>query len=238
LWGRQNIVVGSADVSGISVTLRHGLRVRGHVEFSGTTAAPAPAAMQQMDVRLVAVGAPPAVGQNVARVGTDGQFVIGSFQPGRYTVFVYGVPAGWSLVSAMHQGKDVSDVPLEIGSDEISDIVLKFSDRVTTLSGTVRDVAGNPDAEADVIVFPADQTVWRQVGVSSRRSRATRTSKTGTYTISNLPPGEYFAVAVSAVSSGDWQNPRILDALARVAARVTLADGDARSADLRTSVIK
>jgi hypothetical protein len=59
-----------------------------------------------------------------------------------------------------------------------------------------------------------------------------RPSMTGRYRIPGLPPGAYLLAAVDDASAANWQNPRILDALARSAQRVTLEDKERTTVDL------
>jgi carboxypeptidase family protein len=115
--------------------------------------------------------------------------------------------------------------------------VLVFTDRQTQLSGTVRNPQGQADAEADVVVFPADHQRWKEF-VNARRARNVRASKTGMYTIQGLPPGEYYVVAVGSTTVGDWRDPGFLEAVVPLAARVTILDGEKKTQDLVTSRLR
>jgi hypothetical protein len=234
LWFASTITVGETDVTGLTVLPRPGFRIGGRLEFAGTKAPPPDDQVLRMQISVTPIGTAPAVGGGAGRVIGQNRFATPGRPPGRYLVSVQAVPAGWSLVAAIANGRDVSDVPLEIDAADVEDVVLKFSDRTTTLSGAVATAGGQPDANADVIVFPADHTLWKQFGVTARRSRITRTSRSGAYTIVGLPPGDYFVAAVSSSASADWQAPNFLDALIRSATRVALAEGAERSVDLRT----
>jgi hypothetical protein len=87
-----------------------------------------------------------------------------------------------------------------------------------------------------VILFPADQATWRDVGASPRRLRSVRTSRSGVYSVSGLPPGDYCVVAVNDASAANWQDPARLQELGRTAAHVTVIDGQRASFDLTTVV--
>jgi hypothetical protein len=145
---------------------------------------------------------------------------------------------GWVLKTAMFGGKDISDDPLDLSANDVGGVVLMFTDRMTQLTGTVRNVQGQTDPGADVILFPADNQRWKSDGVSARRSRSIRTTKTGAYSIQGLPPGEYYVVAVDSTSNRDWQDPRFLEAAAPLATRVTILEGDTKTQDLRTTRIR
>ena len=134
-------------------------------------------------------------------------------------------------------GRDVSDEPLEIAGEDVGGVVLVFTDRPTLLSGTVRNAQSQGDPDADVVVFPANHQLWKEV-VSPRRARRLRTSKTGTYSIQGLPQGEYYIAAIASTSSREWQDPKFLEAVAPLATRVTILDGDKKTLDLRTSRLR
>jgi hypothetical protein len=53
-----------------------------------------------------------------------------------------------------------------------------------------------------------------------------------------LPPGQYFVVAIDDALTAEWQNPRVLEVLSRVADRVTMAEGEKKSVTLTTKAIR
>lgn len=237
LWGSVPVSVGEADITGVTVTLRTGLRVTGRVEFEGTRNPPAPEQLQRMSVTLQPLDARTAGIVTPGRVTADQQFRTLGYPPGRYLVGGGGAGADWTLKAAMLGGRDVSDEPLEIAGEDVGGVVLVFTDRPTLLSGTVRNAQSQGDPDADVVVFPANHQLWKEV-VSPRRARRLRTSKTGTYSIQGLPPGEYYIAAIASTSSREWQDPKFLEAVAPLATRVTILDGDKKTLDLRTSRLR
>jgi hypothetical protein len=159
------------------------------------------------------------------------------FPPGRYLVSAGGLGTDWTLKSAMFGGRDIADEPLEIAGEEISGVVLVFTDRQAQLAGTVRNAQNQGDPDADVVVFPANHQLSKDV-VNPRRTRSVRTTRTGSYTLSSLPPGDYYVVAVSSTTTRDWQDPKFLEAAAPLATRITILDGDRKTQDLRTSRVR
>jgi protocatechuate 3,4-dioxygenase beta subunit len=240
-WATLPVSVTEANVSGLSVSLRPGYRVTGRVEFEGTRDRPTPEQIQRMAVALTPVDSRPSGVVTPGRISPDGQFRTLGFPPGRYVINVNpgGPGLEWTLKTATSGGRDVSDEPLEIAGSDIDGVVLVLADRTTQLSGTVRNPQGQGDTQADVIVFPADHQRWKQYGVTGRRARSARATKTGAYSIQGLPAGDYYVVAVDSTSSGEWQDPKFLEAASRVATRVTLLDGgDKKTLDLKTSRIR
>ena len=237
LWASQPVSVGDADVTGVNLTLRTGARLTGQVEFKGTRNPPAPEQIQRMSVTLQPLDIRMSGAVTPGRVTPDQQFRTPGYPPGRYLLSAGGLGTDWTFRAALVGGRDVSDEPLEIGGEDIGGIVLVFTDRPSQLTGTVRNAQNQADPDADVVVFPANHQRWKEA-VTPRRSRSVRASKTGVYTIQNLPPGEYFVVAISSTSTREWQDPKSLEAASSLATRVTILEGDKKTQDLRTSRLR
>jgi sarcosine oxidase gamma subunit len=135
--------------------------------------------------------------------------------------------------SAMYEGRDIADEPFDLGSTDVNGVVVTFTTRGTRLSGAVRSERGRPDPETSVLLYPASPSAWTPT-VSSFRMRSVRTSATGTYSMTSIPPGEYYVVAVAEETFPGWQDPKRLAELARRATRVRIADGQTLVQDLRT----
>jgi hypothetical protein len=132
--------------------------------------------------------------------------------------------------------RDITDVPIDIDSD-LSGVVVTMTDRpFARLSGTVRTTQGGGDAAATVLVFPTDKRYWTEFGSGGQRLRSVTTTRTGSYELPALPAGEYFVVAVRDNSGSEWQDPVLMESLARSATRVQIPDGDRRVLDLRVTL--
>ena len=237
LWGSLPVSVSETDVTGLNVTLRTGFRVTGRVEFEGSAAPPAADQLQRMSVTLQPLDARVAGVVTPGRVTPDGQFRTLGYPPGRYYVTAGGAGASWTLKAAMLGGRDVSDDPLELASEDVGGIVLVFTDKQSQLSGTVRNAQGQGDADADVVIFPADHQRWKEF-LNTRRARSVRAARTGMYTIQGLPAGDYYVVAIGSTSTREWQDPKFLEAAAAVATRITILAGDKKTQDLVTSRLR
>jgi hypothetical protein len=239
-WAALPVTVSESNVSGLTVSLRPGYRMTGRVEFEGTRDRPTPEQIQRMSVTLTPIDSRPAGVVAPGRISPDGQFRTLGYAPGKYVVNVSpgGPGMEWTLKAATFGGRDVSDEPLDIAGSDVDGVVLVLTDRPTQLSGTVRTAQGQGDGQADVIVFPADHDRWKQYGVTARRARSVRATKTGAYSIQGLPAGDYYVIAVDSTSSREWQDPKFLEAASRVATRITLVDGDKKTTDLKASRIR
>jgi hypothetical protein len=253
LWATMPVSVGERDLAGLSVALRPGARVGGRIVFEGTREPPSPDQVQRASIQINPVGGSTSIQFLLGpkRVETDGRFSSVGFPPGRYMVSASmpGVLGGapgtapgsaptWTLKSATRGGRDVSDEGLEIGAEDVSDIVMTFTDRTTELSGTVLDAKGQPDKGASVVILPADSQAWKQGVMNARRLRSIRTTTLGGYSVANLPPGDYLVAAVSTDTLGEWQDPKVLEKVAAVATRFTLGDGEKKAQALSTRTIR
>jgi hypothetical protein len=180
------------------------------------------------------------------RVDAEGRFTSGGFPAGKYQVsgtvppaIIGGVqPLAWFFKSAVLNGRNLSDDPLEMEGEDISGVVVTFTDRTSSLGGSVMDSSGRPDTSAEVVVFPADGQGWRTGLPNPRRIRNTRVSQAGTYEFGSLPAGEYYVAAMGAASAGDPQDPKFLEKLMPVASKVTVADGDKKQENLSSKVVR
>jgi hypothetical protein len=238
LWATQPVTVGASDLSDLAIALRAGFRIGGRSEFAGGLEQPAGDAVRRMYATFDPADARPLVGSTIVRGQFDERGRLSSYQlpPGPYYVRINNPPPGWILKSAMLNGRDVSNVPLSLDAD-VTDLVVTFTDRPSTLSGQVQSAKGVPDPSATVLVFPADSGAWMDYGGFPRRLRAIRVDRHGQYQTDGLPAGDYLVVAVADESSANWQDPRVLRTLARLATPITIAEGETRSAPLRTSAV-
>jgi hypothetical protein len=229
LYALAPVAISDRDVTGIVLATRAGPRVSGHVEFVGAPPPDLSAGPRRNDdfngIRLdvpAGTGIPPGI--RPAPVGADGRFTTMSMPPGRYFLGANLPVQGWTLGSALVDGRDVSRFPLDLAEADITDVAITFVPPGTrgTFAGVVRDARSAPDANAAVYCFPADYQALIDAG-SGALSRATTwalTDARGTYRLS-LPTGSYLfaAVHVEGQDRGDVEKLAVL--LANRATRVT-----------------
>jgi len=226
--------VDGQDISGLSLTLQPGLTVAGRVQFEGT-------ALPQPDLSRLRINLAPLQSQGEVTIGmtqiapdANGAFSIQGVPPGRYRLTA-GIPvlrsnsSGWQIKSSTIGGRETLDTPIDLRTSA-DDAVITFIDRPTELNGMVQDPAGQPAPEYQVVVFSPDKSHWLP---QSRRIRSVKPGADGKYTIPSLPPGEYFITAVSDIEQGEWYDPALLEQLSRVAFKITLAEGEKKTQDLR-----
>lgn len=241
LSGQAQVTVGSSDLNGVNLVLRTGPRISGRLVFEGTKAQPTPDVIQQTSISISPMSGTMVIQFLTApkKIEPDGRFSTVGYPAGRYLISAApssqpGQPTPWRMKSAIRAGRDVADEGLELDAEDITDVVITFTDQTSDISGAVTDVKGQPDVGALVIAFPADSDSWRQGNPNARRIRSARTTTTGTYSLT-LPAGAYYLAALSDESADNWQDPVKLEAVMRGGAtRVTLADGQKLTQALTT----
>jgi hypothetical protein len=138
--------------------------------------------------------------------------------------------------SIAHDGRDLTDQPIEIRSGEVmSGVEIVITNRVSILSGALSDSKAAPTNDGTVIVFPEDRTRWSE---DSRFVRAARPDRHGRYQIKGLPAGQYLAIALDNVESGVWHDPEFLDSLRARASKVSIADGGEHDMPLKLLAVE
>ena len=129
-------------------------------------------------------------------------------------------------------GRPVADDVIEIDSKDLFGLVFTFTARPTRVSGSVVDAKGAADPDSDVVIFPADTTLWREGIFSDRRMRKVHATSVAAFEFSGLAPGEYYLAAVNAGLTMDLQDLQ-LDRLIAGAIKITLGEGEDRTVPLK-----
>jgi Carboxypeptidase regulatory-like domain len=152
-------------------------------------------------------------------------------RPGKMRVQLAGQPAGWSIRAVRYRGQDITDSGFEFRANEnVSDLEVELTNRETTLSGLVTNDRGAAVKDYAVIVFPRDRDKW---SAGMRYLKTSRPDQDGRFKVSGLPPGDYYAIALDYVDSGEWTEPEFLERVRSNANEVSLNEGETKSLDLR-----
>jgi hypothetical protein len=241
-FASEEVVVTSADLTGISLVLRPCLRMSGRIVVRGTGAIN----VGNVQVTLMQLGPPPQAQFTPVRrlppaIAADGAFTLGEFGellPGAYqfAVDVSGAAPGrgYQLQSARVDGRDVLDTPLLITSNSpaTTRVVLTLTDQHTLLSGVLETPARQPAVNFTVIAFTANRSWW---STPFRRVRTTRPATDGHFSFQDLPPGEYYLAAMTDLAPDDVRDPDFLSQAVGMAIRVTINEGERKVQNLRIS---
>ena len=224
-FASEPLTVGEFDIAGLTVVLIPGGSISGSVVFP-------PTGKDLPDLERLRITAPSLEagmpgGQGQTRVAKDGTFRLDGVAAGPHFIRSQNELRGWSLKSVTVDGRDVTDVPVEVRSgQQLANVTVTFTDAQTQLVGTVTTTQGTPVPEYTVLAFPTNSEFWRPL---SRHIMTARPDQTGRFTIRGLPAGEYFVATVDPAQQGEWFDPAYLEDHRIGAARVTLGEGETKT---------
>ena len=256
LVGMAHLSANGAPVSGLTIALGPPASISGRFVFDGESAPPQPEQLR------VAFGSPTGGGscRNMmqADVKSDWTFRVDGVI-GNCVLRLNGSTGRWTLKAAMHDDVDMQERPtLFEPGQQLKDVQVVLTDRRTELVLRVVDEHGVATREYVALVFPADKARWENVNgpMGSRYTRAYMPPQAppagmppaaGTQglsvalqrpdSITALPPGEYFVVAVDDIGVDQTRDPETFERLAGDATRVTLTDRGPVTIDLRRKSI-
>jgi len=233
-FGVLSVSVGERDVEGITIQATPGSTIVGRLTFRGATPDAAPP-RAGIDIEAVPFDPDlaPLNGRAMADIRPDWSFVLAGIS-GPRRLEVTRTPPGWTLEEIRVRGIDVTDRPLTFGTvaQSIDDVEVVLTDRVTRVTGTVRDREGRAAAGATAIVFAPGRDRWY---AHSRYMRAATAGSDGTFSVEGLPPGSYYVAAVASLPAGGpgaWRDPAFLESLVAPSTNVAVGDGGRAAVNL------
>jgi hypothetical protein len=235
-WAIVDLLVQGQDQRGLTVRLQPGAKISGSIVFSGTSLRP-PADLSTLSVTLAPILALPGMPTPSALVASGGTFSFASVAPTAFDLRIVPPPGAagpaphWMLKSAMVNGKDLADTPIDLkGVEELTGVTITFTDRTTEISGKVLGAEAGSTAAYSAVVFPADRALWSP---TSRRIKAVRLATNSTFSLTDLPPGRYCLAVVDDLDTADLTSPDFLAQLQAAAVTIALAEGEHMTQDLR-----
>jgi hypothetical protein len=219
--------VRDSDITDIQLTAVRPTSILGRLAFDGGKP-PAPSSVRVFIVppspEFVVAGTPPAFGK------PDGSFELKAM-PGPALMRTSVASAeGWTLKRVSVDGVDVTDTGFDVASERpLAGVVVELTNRVAQLSGAVLNADGKAERDCWVLLFSQDSRLWT---VQSRFVVAVRPGQDNHFHASALA-GDYFAVAIDDVESGEWTEPGFFSRIQDRAVRMSLSEGEKKSLDLK-----
>ncbi len=223
------VLVSNQDITGLRITTARAGTVSGVVVFEGEsprggvlgglTVRPEPAELQRPG---------PFLGfDERGRVREDGRFEV----RGTGKVFFRTINQGpWMLKRVTLGGEDITDTPYDLtGGANVEGLRVVLTDRLTDVSGVVKDGRAQPLKEFVVVVQPAAEVPANAV---QRFLRTARPDQDGRFGLRGIPPAEYIATAVEALEQGGEWNPEYRMRLRDAGRRFSVKEGESIQLDL------
>jgi hypothetical protein len=138
LWAEATVDVTGPAMTDVVLALQPGRTISGRVTYDmqRTPNQSGPRPMVMLGPAPSAQSFPTFGPQQQSQVGTDGRFTIAGVAPGRYLLRV-ATPGGFER-SAVVNGVDTLDSALVMSGDDVSDVEITVTDRMSSLSGAPR----------------------------------------------------------------------------------------------------
>jgi hypothetical protein len=232
-WIQESVTV-DQNLRDFLLRARRAVRVSGHQMWDDGLSFGAgghPAAVQ---LRLEPANGDPWLG--VPRATAREEFAFGGVMAGQYVVRLIG---NARIKSIVWNGGDYTHRPIDTtGERDLSGITITLTTATTVVAGTVRGDRAGSNVEAAVFIFPVEADQRTGYGYSPVRLVAPQVDSAGSFRVSSLPPGEYYAVAVPPDQADRWTDSSFLARAAAAGSRVSVKWGSAVTLDLKVSVVK
>jgi len=223
------VQVSSDDINGLRLTTAPAASISGAVEFEGESPRNGVLGGLRVTTQSAETQRPMMfLGfDERGRVGDDGKFEL----RGTGKVFFRAINLGpWMLKRVTLEGEDITDVPLDLtGAGNVEGLRVVLTDRLTDVSGIVKDGRAQALKEFVVVVQPADDV---PADALQRFLRAARPDQDGKFGLKGIPPAEYIVTAVEALEQGEEWNPEYRARLREAGRRFSVKEGETLTLDL------
>jgi hypothetical protein len=227
--GMLPVSVGGEDLLNVTIVTTKGARASGRVTFDSE---PRPALTGLRVISSATETDLPGFGiGGSGGLKEDATFELtGLF--GRRLISVTGL-AGWRIRTVKLNGLDITDAGAEFKVGETYNLEVELTQRASSISGGVTASDSSIVKDYTAVVFAENPELWRLP--RTRYVSGTRPAQDGRFKITNMPPGNYYAVAVDYIPTGEWGDPELLDRLKSHAKRFTLDEGGTPTLDLKVT---
>lgn len=229
-FGWLPVVVSGVDHHDLLMTVRKGPSLKGRVvleEANGPALSPKDVYVHAVPIEFdsapVGGGPPPFL------MNDDWTFEVSNLS-GQRIVRVNVRSPQWMLKRITRDGIDITDAPVDLRKDDVGDVEVVLTSKVTAVSGSVTDARGQPTADYSVVIFAADADKWTD---PSRFIALARPNQDGSFIARALPPENYLAIALAGVTGSEWQDPEFLARIKDRATAVAVGDGEMKKIPLR-----
>ena len=230
-FGVATLNVIGEDITGLVITGTRGAKASGTITFVGGVK-PDGITNARVTAPATDVDNNPMPTFGASQVKDTGAFDLDSLVGG-HIFRVANLPRGWVVKRVTLNGEDITDRGMEFkAGQDVDGIEIEVTNKSTSITGFA-SMANGLAKDYTVVVFPQDDQKWTLP--QNRWMASARPDQEGQFRFSNLPPGQYYAIAVEYVAQGEWQDPEWLARAAKTATKFTLDEGASRTLELKLS---
>jgi hypothetical protein len=159
----------------------------------------------------------------MATPNADGDLTLSNVVPGKYRVNLSGIPATHYVREIRVDDTVADDDTVEL-SNAAAKVKISLAAGKAEISGIARNDKGDPVAAANIGLIPEPRRPFRL--------KMTRTDQNGNYKLSNLPPGDYYLVALESVEAGALEDDEFLKPVRSKLKKVKVEDTGSQGVDL------
>jgi hypothetical protein len=226
------VTVTGEDITGLRLAGARPVAVTGRVVIPQNTNGGSirASAVQLMTTTVRADMASVLGGLGMSKVNDDFAFEM-KVPPGQRLIRLVSQLPGVSLKAVRLNGVDVTDSGIDVRPNlDVTGVEVELTTQQSQLSGAVTDGRSQMVKDYSVVVFARDPARWTN---ASRFFGEGRPDQDGRFQVRNLPPGDYYAVALSYLEPGSGTDPEFLDRIRDRATPFSLTEGAAKMLDLK-----
>lgn len=156
------------------------------------------------------------------------RYVLG---PGGFATAPGAPPGPWTIKAVLVGGEDVTDAGIDFADGRtVENIQLVYTRKTARLTGRVQDARGTLAQDAWVVVFPANESLWKP---RSRYLRFALPDPEGTFRFMLVPSVDYLLIAVRDIEEGQWSDPDFLRSVKDLATRFSINEGESKTQDVK-----
>jgi hypothetical protein len=195
LIGLAIVPVTTADVEGVTVTIRGDAATIGRFRMEGDNVLAEPPPLMVVNACLALAGTGLLDCAASEPQGEDGFVLRNAFGP-RVLRVGYSLAPGspWWPSRVLLNGRDITNAPTDFTAHDRGALEVWFTQHPAALAGTVTGQHERPTGGAWVLVFSTDRSLWQPWATTSQAIQA---NAAGVFGLTMLP-GEYRAVALPA----------------------------------------
>jgi hypothetical protein len=204
-YGRTPLLLTGKDVSAIQIRTDLGATIHGTVIYDSDAKADGVRPLMRMFAQPLDPDGG-LVGSISVPVSPDDHFVLKNVFQASYILPDFAGNSVWRLKGVFHRGIDITSSGVDVTPGQrIDDVTVVITNHSAAVFGVVRDPARHAISDAVVLVFPADESKWKDP--VREPVRYVRADSEGHYSVTGLAPDRYRIVALQAFDRGfasDW----------------------------------